>query len=799
MGGQGSGAGWQTVNASADIPAEAVASFSRFQNGNVYPPVFDPEDAAEQIVSELQTDGAFSFLTHIKYGLTDETGRPAMFAHSYVFPLNDFIRSPQDALNVESSDFAFDSNQTAVPKSVLSKTPKISLSDAFNGLGITSEIYALLVQCIYFAFEGKAKNALHIICDCQPETIRKILVCIYSAIPYEFRKKITYSTYESQNSAPKVILFDRQLSDSGSYYFRLSNGENNVLSDAVLKRWEKYEFMKKAPGDTDADIDGYFAALEEKLALFGSAQTTSLELYKIAHDLWLADKDGLDSEPATPESLCIRLNEFLSAPVSHPYIDRQIDIVLGKIIDDDVELNDILSEKLCGKLEKTQDRDLIETGYMFNSAKISRMAVEEGGKYLFNAYKDRSSESFIQIKKLLDGDAKGRAILSHFYNNLIAAALPPGKEQIIAFHAETLTLSDRSAIQESLHRLINAYLKSIVNTRVSPSSIMYEAGDFLRNILGDRPDMVEASKNQAKKLYWNLFSYDQVRIDDSGYYAEIFLQSELKSDMVHELLQLYRSFISKNLTTAVFNKQLLTLFGRESRFSSDENALLFKKFQDACILDIGVYDAKEIDIWIIVSGFALGKDSVRFMIENNIPGMVSDFATSFKSSSILKVEKTRQMFSDALNKYIQEKPEGYKIAAEALHVIKEQEKTIKQEQKNQEKEQKRQETAGEDGGKKPFFGLGNIIPGLKKKPQDEQQDLSNSNNQTNQNSQNNQNIQNSQNSQQQFSYDEHLRRMNQKNEEAQKETQKNKDDGGKKSFFGFGKKKDKDDQDPGKF
>lgn len=699
IGGQGSGDGWQAVNASSELPSEAAVSFTRFQNGNIYPPTFDAEDAADQIVTELQSDGNFVFLTRIKYGLKDQIGRPAMFAHSFVFLLNEFAQTPQDVLCVENSNFAFDIEQTRTSPAFLARTDALPVSRAMNDLAFTKDSYTTFLRCVYFVLDSKAKILLHVICDCRPETIQRIMVCVYSAVPFEFRKNITYSTYENQKGTPKTIIFNRQRSTANGYFVDPKTGENNVLSDVVLKRWEKYEFMKVAPHDPTANIDGYFRELEKKLSLFGSAQTTSLDLYKIAHDLILDDSNKTSA--LTPEALGKRLNEFLSIPINHPYLDQQIQYVLGDIVNYKVILNDILEEKLCRKLEKTQDQDLIEVGHIYNSEKISRMTVEEGGKYLFDTYDNRAHDSFIQMRKLLDRDAKGREILNYFYTELITEQLPKDKEHIIAFYEETLPLYDRSKIQESLCLMSYTYFKSTIDDKTDPLFLMIDVDELLRKVLRDRPALVSNTKRNVIKAYWDNFSYESLQIDHSESYKDVLSSKNNKAQVVFELLETYRFFESGDVDS--FKKQVEVLFSSKSTFFTDaQRAVSVKKLQNACLDNRNVYDDYELDVWVILAfldGFEK-KNPVKFLIDNRLPG-IRHFEEAYPKSRMLHNERTRERFVDYLNDYMQSKPEGYKIAADALRVIKEYEKRAKQDEKRQQKELRNAQREGSD--KKSLF------------------------------------------------------------------------------------------------
>ena len=690
--GQDSGAGWQTVNVSPGLPQESVSAFSRFQNGNITPPSFDSEDATSQIVTELQNDGNFVFYTLIKCNAAaDDKGRPIMFAHSFVFPLNEFVQTPQEVLGIKQSNFAFEVSQTVSPPPTLTRKNPFTLSEAVTSLSLTADSYATLVQCVFFILDGKAKNSLHIICDCAPDTIRGFMTCIYAALPYEFRKKITFSTYEFQSGAVKTIIFDRKIKNTGDYHIIPQTGENNVISDVVLKRWGKYEFMRFVPDNftTTADHDQYFKHLEDTLSLFGSTHTTSLDLYKIACDLILDDQNK--DFTIAPETLAKRLNEFLSAPINHPYIDQQIQLVLGDIIEYNVILNDVLSEKLCKKLEATRDQDLIDCGHVYNSEKISRMNVEDGAIYLFEGYKNRQSESFIQIRKLLDRDIKGRDILNYLYTNLIPSSIPKNEDSIISFYEETTSLFDKREIQNSLCQMCAAYFKTIINDKINPRLLMLSVVELLEKVLQERSDLIEKVKCSVIQTYWDRFSYDTLLFDRQDVYSNVLtpeIQKHSKVSRVNELLKVFRFFEMRDVDS--FRKQVTSLFSSESTvFSGTERLLLAQKLKNTCLDNREIYGGHELDVWLTVAFKLCNKENpISFLITNHIQGMYH-FEEAFQDSRLLMSERKLKQFGGCLEEYVQSKSDGYKIAADALRVIKDHEKRVKQDIKKQQREEQR--------------------------------------------------------------------------------------------------------------
>lgn len=687
--GQGSGDGWQAVNASPELPQEAVSAFSRFQNGNIAPPSFDAEDAGSQIVTELQCDSNYVFYTLIKCNAAaDDRGRPIMFADSFVFPLAEFVHAPQEVLCLERSNFSFDIAQTKALPLVLSRSPKYSLRETVDSLGLSEASYTTLVQCVYSIIDGKAKKSLHIICDCNPDTIKKLMICIYAALPFEFRKKITFSTYEFQSGTVKTLIFDRKIKSPGNYYVNPITGQNNILSDMVLKRLEKYEFMHFAPHNNKVDnnIDNYFKTLEEKLSLFGSAQTTSLDLYKIADDLILDDKSN--TFKTSPEELCRRLNEFLSIS-SHPYIDLQIQNVLSEIVDHQLVLNDVISEKLCRKLETTENKDLIEVGYMYNSMKIGKMTVEDGANYLFSAYNNRHSESFIQIKKLLDTDYKGREILNYLYTKLITESMPTSKDNIVAFFEETQSLFDRSMIQESLYKLSCSYIKTITGMKSDPLMLKLEVNELLDTVLSDRPDLKEEAYNYFKQMYWKGFHYENLKIDCPNIYKDVELQEDIRCNYAFELMMAYKYFETHEVEE--LDSQVSNLFtSNNALITAEDQSALIKKLQTACLESRDVYDDKELDVWLVLAFLQCyeKKNPAKFMIENRLLPITKYFNEAYAKSTYLQDNGIKECFVDYLSEYAEEKTEDSKVASEALRIIKEHERRAKKDVKRQQQAEK---------------------------------------------------------------------------------------------------------------
>lgn len=701
--GKGSGDGWQTLNASHELPHDSVTAFARFQNGNITPPTFDSEDINSQIVTELQNDGSFTFYTRIKCNAAaDDRGRPIMFAHSYAFTINEFIQSPQLVLSLDQSNYAFEATETETLPPSLSRMPEISLKDAVESLGLSVDQYVILVQCIYFILDSKVKNSLHIICDCHPDTIRKLMVCILAALPFEFRKKITYSTYEFQSGVVKTIIFDRKMKSAGSYYINPQTGENNVISNVILKRWEKFEFMKFVPENylSNSNLDEYFKKIEDKLMLFGSSQTTSLDLYKIANDLILDEQNRLSL--FSPDALSNRLNELLSAPISHPYLDQQIQYVLADILESNVNLNDVLSEKLCKKLETTTDQNLIECGYLYNSKIISQMTIEDGGKYLYDSFSNRQSEPYIKIINQLKKDKKCNDILNYLYFKMIPDNLPSDKEHIINYYEETKTIDDRKKVEEILRNKALAYLKSVAIKQKNPLKLMQEVDELLQAVFHDTPEIISQIKNEIIHEFWLDFQYIELHVDTPEIYDEMILPRDNKCIIVKKFFLACHLFNTRNFEFKYVTKELFS--GKYAPLSGEDRRVLIEKMQSYCLDNRQNYADTELDIWLTVASFNLDdmRNAAKFLIENHLPTISDNFEESYTRSTLMSVTEIKAGFINSLTVYSQEKNVDSIVASDALRVIKDHDKRLVQEIK-QNKRVIQYEFRGEGDRKQSFI------------------------------------------------------------------------------------------------
>ena len=702
-GGQSASDGWQVVNPSPDLPKDAVAAYSRMQNNNADPqPVFDEEDG-DLIMYELQTDAAHTFLTRVKYGLTDENGRKSMFAHSFVMPAGDFALDPQSSLRIGKSNFSFDIESTKNIPAELALAEPLTLAGAMDAASLDADTYITLVKCIHFTLDSKTKTALHVICDCEESTIRALLICAYCALPHEMRRRLSFSTYETKGH--KLLYFEREIKDLSSNYIVPESGETNI-SEMSLKRLERYDpFIKHVPRHIDDDPSEFFAAIDAKLALFGAEGSPTLELCGVAYDLWCEDASpDACAVMLTPEEISSRLNRYLdlSAAVKlHGCLDQQIQYLLSDVVERGIRLNSTIAEKLCRRLEQTDHPDLISAGYRYNSARIVQLEPDEGARFLYDSFTDRTSEAFLSVKSLLCEDANGRNILERYYLSYLPRPYPITPASIRIWRGEIEPIIDLPLIQSRLGELCAKYLDGTISPS-RPCELMDETEQLLREILP--PQCAEFGKTieLVKTAFWDKFDLTRLRLNDMASYETVYI-SHRNADLAAELCIAYRDFANYEFEGFVDKIEGL-LSKRYNRFDPEVRSGLVRLFQSECLRKLGSCPLDELDTWLTLA--MLGKDfknPIAFLLENAVPAFLLHFESAYARSRLLRDEERLIKFTEQLQDYVQAKGERYRDANYVLGVIKDAQKRDRQEAKRREK------MGDEAEGEKKGFSIKNLF------------------------------------------------------------------------------------------
>ncbi len=505
------GVGWRVVNESNELNETAVSAFSKIQNGNTKSPVFDKEDAEKKITVELTVDEDSDsvFFTRIKSDSgVDEAGRSIMFANGFVGSLYEFVRDPLSLLCIDTSNYRFSIEETVDMPSTIVMKDKFSLKDAIDSVGFTEEDFHLFARSIYYVVTGNSMNStIQIVCDCTEETMAKYMFIIYKLLPCELRKKVTFSSYMTQMSFPKLILFTRTLKDKNIPYIDINKHRMNVIGadvDDELKA--RYKFIDTAANNCweSGSSDGLFRDIEDQLKLFGIRETSDLYLYRVASNYlrFLQTPAGEHK----PKVLTSRLHELLNIPNPNAYVDEQIQNVFSEIVKYNVEVSEKLSNKIMKRIAKTDNQELKESGSRFVCNTMLAMSPEEAAKNLYDNYPDKGGADFQRIENILMESSEGQAIIDHMWV-FAAEAVPATREGIIDFYQATETVTNRSTVETALKSIVMRYIDEVSKKNNDIKSVTDEVNDLIGEISLEK--YREEINNSIKRGFWDNFKFSK--------------------------------------------------------------------------------------------------------------------------------------------------------------------------------------------------------------------------------------------------------------------------------------------------
>ena len=435
LGGQGSGAGWQTLNASPVVDGAAVTAFSGIQNANVKflnHQSFDAEDMAERRVTELRCENGWAFLTRIQYGLTDALGRPCLFAHGYTFTLDELKAGPAAILDVTYGNFAFTPESTAVPLQTLSRVPRRTLRESLDAVGLDEARYRDLVIALYAVLFGGARTSLTIVCDCAEDTIRAVMECLFAALPYPLRGLLTFSTYATNPGAPTTVLFAHPSRTDRRRSFDLASGTGDAIGDAIRARFAKYRIVTYAAEhiDDEAGRDRYYAAVGEELGRLGVDGTRNLNVYNLSDSLLRerANGDGYGTPGVVHgnQQALARLVDVIglySQGGATAYRNELLAAVLGEMLDRGYRIPEPVAEPMCRVLSASGSPRLTALYERYLTTVIGSKLAESpqaAASTMAQLLPDRTSQAFLHVRHLLAGNYRGVAVLTAYYTDIVA-------------------------------------------------------------------------------------------------------------------------------------------------------------------------------------------------------------------------------------------------------------------------------------------------------------------------------------------------------------------------------------------
>lgn len=341
--------GWQVCAASADIPGKAGSACARLQNANssLCSGAVD-EEGNVLTLREYVADGSYLYVIRSQFGLTDRLGRPNMFSHGIIFPLQnnkDLLWNPNYYLALKESSFIGEGEPfswTDVPHYGRS----ISMQEAMDLAGIDREKLVTLVRCVCAQInDPKARKPLYIQYNGDPRQMQGLLYCICGGIPRGIFRQISIASCPTANDRDKHLVFSRSAQARG-HYLVPQTGENTLLTQHMLRRISRSGYVDYAPRELPLEqFPAFFKQLDEVAAALGDASGADPLVLKLAFQFACrraGDAAFTDSELESGLSDALRLQ----------FANRwALDIVLTRILQEFSRRGLVLNGQLRSMLD----------------------------------------------------------------------------------------------------------------------------------------------------------------------------------------------------------------------------------------------------------------------------------------------------------------------------------------------------------------------------------------------------------------------------------------------------------------
>lgn len=355
--------GWQTTIVSPDIPRDAHETCVKLQNANASLCANAVDEKGNVLtLQEIFGDGSYLYVIQTQFGLTDRLGRPNMFSHAIIFPLQnnrDVLWNPNFYLALHPNSFLRGGDQLTWEKEPIYNA-SLSLEEAMRQAGLDRERYATLVRCVYAQLSGpKGTKPLYIEYDGTRRQLRGILFCIYAGIPWYMCRSLCVAFCPTANDGGKNLVFSLSARTKESYLIPWT-GENNILTPRIERKIRRYGFIDYAARELPLEkFPEHFELLEKTAGSLGDMSASNSQILKLAFYSWTRP----NISTYTDEELESGLSDILRLPpVENQILEFFLAQRLKEVNRRGLRLTDESKVLLDAWLSNTKSEDLKTAG-----------------------------------------------------------------------------------------------------------------------------------------------------------------------------------------------------------------------------------------------------------------------------------------------------------------------------------------------------------------------------------------------------------------------------------------------------
>lgn len=567
--GQSIDSGWQTVACSENLPLEVQKTYGSFMNSYIFGKI--PEDKSGNPIERLldiTVKGTYLYFTRIRYGTADSLSRGNnMFSHTFLFSMKDdeLIKDPNIFLTLKEDNFKESEEEAKVIPEELDRYPDFTLKEALEICGLDREGYVKLIQGVFAQFYAKRSERKPLyICGLEEEKNPALLYCICMGIPYSMRRNLSCATANLNESLKKSLIFSDSFGAS-DWYLNVKTGQNNILTNRVMNRFERYGYVTAFPYRWDKLGFGqqFFEVLENLAIKLGNPQASDAMILKIAYQMMKYPNMDALVEGFDEEMLNEKLYEALSSRSENSqYMDSYIARMVGRATGQGWRFREEIEDFLEEKLDNTQSRELLQAGEEYNISCISQCEPEKGAKKL----KRLSENKFKVYSRKLVELPNGEKILDAYYGSYAL-----GEEISWKILGELLRESsyvlERPLTIDRVEEEAWKLYTSLLDREESPVKA-YESYMEIISLASKDTGKRSSYERAAKEEYWEHISMEKFSLNKRDEYAYFRISDCPNSKFFVNLLNVLVHVIKRE-----FSQELLievTDFAAYNRTAFDE-------------------------------------------------------------------------------------------------------------------------------------------------------------------------------------------------------------------------------------
>ena len=404
--------GWKPLHYSPDIPQPLLAAYEKTEAGNEVKRG-TPLDGNGKALWMLETlcEKGYVGMSRTQYGLSDTFGRSNFFSHGYLFPnAYELLKDPNALLGISDGNFKTKAEETEEIPQKLLREETYNIKKALENCHMTKENYTLYVKCLYYALSTNTNNTIYVRTDGKDETMKNLLYLIYMAVPYSMRVKITASSCTELENTNKMLVFGRNIPEY-SRYIDPWTGENNILTPAIEKRWERNPFVTYFAENCEREDDNenLFRSIEKWLSEMGDAALNDMDAVRLAYTMCTEDLDTVQDDEAMG-----LLYDWLALPVTNTETyDHQAAVLLDEIVKRKIRLGEEAEQLLKERAASAISQKLKDAYLKYLAFVTAQLSEEEGYRYLEDLGKE--NPIFARLRTALLEAQEGRKLLCGFY------------------------------------------------------------------------------------------------------------------------------------------------------------------------------------------------------------------------------------------------------------------------------------------------------------------------------------------------------------------------------------------------